>query len=63
MTVALLDRLAPLVRELLGVERSGLPAGAHARGRHLGGRAAGSPPSAAPDGGPPFTIISDGTVF
>jgi uracil phosphoribosyltransferase len=40
MTVALLDRMAPLVRERLGVSAADFPAGPHARRRQLGGRAA-----------------------
>jgi hypothetical protein len=62
MTVALLDRLAPKVRALLGVSESDFPlarmleGGTWAAGRRIAAqRRAG--------GGPPFTIISDGTVF
>ena len=43
--------------------REALPAGPHARGRHLGGRPPDRAPKRRADGGPPFTIISDGTVF
>jgi hypothetical protein len=62
MTVALLDRVAPLVRERLGVAGADFPlarmleGGSWAAGRRIAAeRRAG--------GGPPFTIISDGTVF
>ncbi|MGZ8998733.1 MAG: DUF1688 family protein, partial [Allosphingosinicella sp.] len=62
MTVALLDRLAPKVRELLGVSEESFPL---ARMLEGGSWAAGRVIAAErrPDGGPPFTIISDGTVF
>jgi uncharacterized protein DUF1688 len=62
MTVALLDRLAPLVRERLGVSAGDFPlarmleGGSWAAGRRIAAELR-------PDGGPPFTIISDGTVF
>jgi hypothetical protein len=62
MTVALLDRLAPTVRALLGVAEAVFPlakmleGGTWSAGRRL---AAQLRPGAAP----PFTIISDGTVF
>ena len=62
MTVALLDRMAPLVRARLGVEEAAFPlarmleGGSWAAGRRI---AAGKRPG----GGPPFNIISDGTVF
>jgi uncharacterized protein DUF1688 len=62
MTVALLDRLAPRVRSLLGLREESFPlarmleGGTWAAGRRIAAeRRAG--------GGPPFTIISDGTVF
>jgi hypothetical protein len=62
MTVALLDRLAPLVRERLGVTEATFPlarmleGGTWVAGRRIAAeRRAG--------GGPPFSIISDGTVF
>jgi hypothetical protein len=62
MTVALLDRIAPLVRAEMGVDAERLPlasvleAGTWAAGRRIAAqRRAG--------GGPPLTIISDGTVF
>lgn len=62
MTVALLDRLAPKVRALLGVGESEFPlarmleGGTWMAGRHIAAERR-------PGGGPPFTIISDGTVF
>ena len=62
MTVALLDRMAPLVRERLGVGEAAFPlarmleGGSWAAGRRIAAERRG-------DGGPPFTIISDGTVF
>jgi hypothetical protein len=62
MTVALLDRLAPLVRARLGVAEADFPlarmleGGTWVAGRRIAAeRRAG--------GGPPFNIISDGTVF
>lgn len=62
MTIALLDRLAPKVRTLLGVSEESFPlarmleGGSWIAGRRIAAeRRAG--------GGPPFTIISDGTVF
>jgi hypothetical protein len=62
MTVALLDRLAPMVRTLLGVNAKEFPlarmleGGTWAAGRRIAGELR-------PGGGPPLTIISDGTVF
>jgi hypothetical protein len=62
MTVALLDRMAPLVRDRLGVSAQDFPlarmleGGSWAAGRRIAARLR-------PGGGPPFTIISDGTVF
>lgn len=62
MTVALLDRMAPLVRERLGVDEASFPlarmleGGSWAAGRRIAAEKR-------PGGGPPFTIISDGTVF
>jgi hypothetical protein len=62
MTVALLDRLAPMVRERLGVSEADFPlarmleGGTWAAGRRIAAERR-------PGGGPPFTIISDGTVF
>lgn len=62
MTVALLDRMAPLIRERLGVSAADFPL---ARMLEGGSWAAGRRVAAElrPGGGPPFTIISDGTVF
>jgi hypothetical protein len=62
MTVALLDRMAPLVRERLDVSAEDFPlarmleGGSWAAGRALAAELR-------PGGGPPLTIISDGTVF
>ena len=62
MTVALLDRIAPLVRAELGVDADVLPlasvleGGTWAAGRRLAAERR-------PGGGPPLTILSDGTVF
>lgn len=62
MTVALLDRLAPLVRERLGVTQAEFPlarmleGGTWQAGRRIAAERR-------PGGGPPFNIISDGTVF
>lgn len=62
MTVALLDRMAPLVRARLGVSPADFPlarmleGGSWAAGRRIAAQLR-------PGGGPPFTIISDGTVF
>ena len=62
MTVALLDRLAPPVRERLGVEAADFPlarvleGGSWAAGRRIARERRA-------DGGPPLTVISDGTVF
>ncbi|MBY0295212.1 MAG: URC4/urg3 family protein [Methylobacterium sp.] len=63
LTVALLDRLAPLVRERLGIrDPAALPlakvleGGTWATGRRLAR-------GLRPDGTPPLTIESDGTVF
>ncbi|WP_059014950.1 URC4/urg3 family protein [Mycobacterium sp. M26] len=61
LTVALLDELAPLVRDRLGVDAEQLPlarvleGGSWATGRALAQRLR--------DGLPPLTVISDGTVF
>jgi hypothetical protein len=62
LTVALLDRLAPLVRARLGVSRQAFPLGSLLEG---GTWAAGRQLAKArrADGGPPLTIVSDGTVF
>jgi hypothetical protein len=62
MTVALLDRMAPLVRARLGVSAQDFPlarmleGGSWAAGRRIAAKLR-------PGGGPPFNIISDGTVF
>jgi hypothetical protein len=62
MTVALLDRMAPRVRALLGVSEVDFPlarmleGGSWAAGRSIA-------KSLRADGGPPLNIISDGTVF
>ncbi|HEY0325048.1 MAG TPA: DUF1688 family protein, partial [Allosphingosinicella sp.] len=62
MTVALLDRMAPQVRDLLGVTEANFPlarmleGGSWAAGRRVAKQRRA-------DGGPPFHIISDGTVF
>jgi hypothetical protein len=62
MTVALLDRIAPLVRERLGVTAQAFPlarvleGGTWAAGRVLAKQERS-------DGGPPLKIDSDGTVF
>jgi hypothetical protein len=62
MTVALLDRMAPLVRERLGVSEPDFPlarmleGGSWAAGRRIAAERR-------PGGGPPLKIISDGTVF
>lgn len=61
LTVALLDELAPLVRESLGVDATRMPlacvleGGTWAAGRALAQRLRG--------GLPPLAIVSDGTVF
>ncbi len=62
LTVALLDRVAPLVRAALRVSADKMPlasileGGTWAHGREL----AAKPRS---DGGPPIRVVSDGTVF
>lgn len=62
LTVALLDRLAPLVREGLALDEAALPlakvleGGTWATGRRLARERR-------PDGSPPLSVISDGTVF
>jgi hypothetical protein len=62
MTVALLDRLAPQVRALLGVSEASFPLARMLEGgTWVAGRRIASELRA--DGGPPFKIISDGTVF
>ncbi len=62
LTVTLLDRLAPLVADRLGLTADQLPlarvleGGTWAAGRLLAQRAR-------THGGPPFNVVSDGTVF
>src|SRR5882672_2577129 len=62
LTVALLDRLAALVRQRLGRDANQLPltkilqGGTWAAGRAIARRLR-------PDGSPPLQVISDGTVF
>lgn len=62
LTVALLDRLSPLVRERLGVSSQNFPLGALLEG---GTWAAGRKIAREKrsNGSPPFQTISDGTVF
>jgi len=62
LTVALLDRLLPLVRERLGIAPDGFPLGAMLEG---GTWAAGRKlaKQLRPDGNPPLKVTSDGTVF
>ena len=62
MTVALLDRLAPKVRNRLGVDEASFPLARMLEGgTWIAGRRIAA--ELRPGGGPPFTIISDGTVF
>jgi hypothetical protein len=62
LTVALLDRVAPLVRERLGVSAAQFPlARVLEGGTWAAGRAIAREKRT--DGGPPLTILSDGTVF
>jgi hypothetical protein len=62
LTVALLDRLAPLVRDRLGVSAEAFPlARVLEGGTWAAGRAIAREKRA--DGGPPLLIHSDGTVF
>lgn len=62
LTVALLDRIAPLVRERLGVSAADFPlARVLEGGTWAAGRAIAREKRA--DGSPPFLIHSDGTVF
>ena len=62
LTVALLDRIAPLVRERLGAREEDMPlarileGGTWAAGREVAR-------DLRADGGPPLAVISDGTVF
>jgi hypothetical protein len=62
LTVALLDRIAPLVRTELGVNAEAMPlASVLEGGTWAAGRRAAA--ERRPGGGPPLTILSDGTVF
>ena len=62
MTVALLDRIAALVRTELGVSAEAMPlASVLEGGTWAAGRRADA--ERRPGGGPPLTILSDGTVF
>jgi len=62
LTVALLDRLKPLVRQRLGVAIENFPLGALLQGgTWAAGRAIAR--KKRPDGRPPIIVISDGTVF
>jgi hypothetical protein len=62
MTVALLDRMAPEVRGRLGVSEESFPLARMLEGgTWMAGRRIAAERRS--DGGPPFTIISDGTVF
>ena len=62
LTVALLDRLAPLVRQRLGVTAEAFPlarvleGGSWAAGRRIAREKRA-------DAGPPIAVVSDGTVF
>jgi hypothetical protein len=61
LTVALIDALAPRVRQRLGTDECGMPLAAVLEG---GTWAAGRELAQARRGGePPFAIVSDGTVF
>ena len=62
LTVILLDRLADLVRARLGVDRDQFPLARVLEGGtwHAGRRLA---RDLRPDGAPPITLVSDGTVF
>jgi hypothetical protein len=62
LTVALLDRIAPMVRERLGVSAQDFPlARVLEGGTWAAGRAIARELRA--DGGPPIQVVSDGTVF
>ncbi len=62
MTVALLDRIAPLVRAELGATAEAMPlASVLEGGTWAAGRRAAA--ERRDGGGPPLTIVSDGTVF
>ncbi len=62
LTVALLDRLADIVRRRLGMDAEALPlakilqGGTWAAGRRIARKRR-------PDGAPPIAVVSDGTVF
>ncbi|WP_337187978.1 DUF1688 family protein [Phenylobacterium sp.] len=62
LTVALLDRIAPMVRERLGVSAAAFPlarvleGGTWSAGRRIARELRA-------DGGPPIAVVSDGTVF
>jgi hypothetical protein len=62
LTVALLDRLAELLRQRVGLDATALPLAKILQG---GTWAAGREMAFArrPDGSPPFRVVSDGTVF
>jgi hypothetical protein len=62
LTVALLDRLAEVMRMRLGMDRATLPLAKILQGgTWTAGRAIAR--QLRPDGGPPLKIVSDGTVF
>lgn len=62
LTVALLDRVAPLVRQELALNETQLPfASVLEGGTWAAGRAVAS--DRRPDGSPPIRVLSDGTVF
>jgi hypothetical protein len=62
LTVALLDRIAPLVKEKLGVASDAMPLGSILEGgTWTAGRVIAKQNRS--DGSPPLKIISDGTVF
>jgi hypothetical protein len=62
LTVALLDRLADVMRARLNMDRQSLPLARILQGgTWAAGRAIAR--TLRPDGGPPLKIISDGTVF
>jgi hypothetical protein len=62
LTVALLDRLADIIRARLNMDRESLPLAKILKGgTWAAGRA--NARQLRPDGGPPLKVISDGTVF
>ena len=62
LTVALLDRVAPLVRQELGLNETQLPfASVLEGGTWAAGRVVAQ--DRRPDGSPPIRVLSDGTVF